>query len=583
MTGVIMLWWSWGTWPDVLIDFGAQLYLAWQLAAGHITYGDFVYFKGPFSMYLNALVFRLFGVSLQTLVICNLLIMVVLIWLLYRLLQEISDRFSATIGCLIFVTIFAFGQLVGYGNYNFVCPYSHEVTHTVVLSLSALLCFLQYLKGDRAAAWLSGTGFCVGLVFLAEPIVFISVSLALILGIGLALWVQRAPFRRIWATGAVFLGFALLPVAITFLLFHLTLPIAQAARATLGAWAYVVKRSTYALIFYKWLMGTGEPSVNIGHMVTWLTWYAALFIPSAVLSFLPKRRRPFSTIMTIGLFGGVSGFLGSHPINWLESIRPLPIFLLIFGLVSVVGVIRRRQDARIWPRLLMRAVLALFSLGLLGRMLLNVHTYHYGFALAMPGTLLLVVALVGLWPASIISFGGDGRIFRAVALAVIAVGIAGHLEHNHLLFQHKVIQVSRGTDAFFADGRGVLVNAVLDDLSHRMSPNNTLMVIPEGPMINYLARRVIPLPYLSLTPVLFQRVGEGRILASFRDHPPDYIVLAHKDTSEEGYQFFGRDYAQNLFAWINSHYQAIRLFGAVPLQDGRFGLLLLQHIAVKPD
>ena len=41
----------------------------------------------------------------------------------------------------------AFGQLVGYGNYNFVTPYIHGVTHGIALSLVAMVALSLALLG----------------------------------------------------------------------------------------------------------------------------------------------------------------------------------------------------------------------------------------------------------------------------------------------------------------------------------------------------------------------------------------------------------------------------------------------------
>ena len=36
-----MVAWTWGTWPDLLIDFGRDLYVAWRIAEGETLYRDF--------------------------------------------------------------------------------------------------------------------------------------------------------------------------------------------------------------------------------------------------------------------------------------------------------------------------------------------------------------------------------------------------------------------------------------------------------------------------------------------------------------------------------------------------------------
>src|SRR5436190_23730318 len=59
----IMLTWSWGSWPDPLIDFGRELYTPWQLSQGKVLYRDVASFYGPLSPYVNVVWFKLFGVS----------------------------------------------------------------------------------------------------------------------------------------------------------------------------------------------------------------------------------------------------------------------------------------------------------------------------------------------------------------------------------------------------------------------------------------------------------------------------------------------------------------------------------------
>ena len=38
IVGAVMLFWSWGTWPDVLVDFGRELYVPWRITQGDTLY-----------------------------------------------------------------------------------------------------------------------------------------------------------------------------------------------------------------------------------------------------------------------------------------------------------------------------------------------------------------------------------------------------------------------------------------------------------------------------------------------------------------------------------------------------------------
>src|SRR5262245_27192509 len=92
LAGAIVLAFTWGTWPDPLTDAGRELYVPWRLSLGERLYADIAYFNGPLSPYVNAMWFKLFGLSIRTLVIANLALLVILIALVYRVMREIAGE-----------------------------------------------------------------------------------------------------------------------------------------------------------------------------------------------------------------------------------------------------------------------------------------------------------------------------------------------------------------------------------------------------------------------------------------------------------------------------------------------------------
>ena len=84
-----MFGWTWLAWPDVLVDFGRELYVPWRLAGGSDLYVDVAYFNGPLSPYWNALWFRVFGPGIATLVAVNAILLMLLTGLLHHLLRKL--------------------------------------------------------------------------------------------------------------------------------------------------------------------------------------------------------------------------------------------------------------------------------------------------------------------------------------------------------------------------------------------------------------------------------------------------------------------------------------------------------------
>src|SRR2546425_5737427 len=112
--------WSWRKWPDVLIDFGQQLYIPWQLASGKHLYKDIAMLHGPLSQHFNALWFRIFGPSFTVLIFVNLGVLAGLTTIVYHIFRMIGHRLMATTTCLIFLSVFGFSQYLRTGNYNYV-------------------------------------------------------------------------------------------------------------------------------------------------------------------------------------------------------------------------------------------------------------------------------------------------------------------------------------------------------------------------------------------------------------------------------------------------------------------------------
>jgi hypothetical protein len=583
VAGIAMLAWTWRTWPDVLVDFGRELYVPWRLAAGQVLYRDLAYFNGPLSPYWNSLWFRLFGVSLTTLIVSNFLCVAALTAMLYAILREVGSTLSATMACVVFVLLFAFGNLVAdTGNYNFMAPYSHDLTHGLLLAVAALFCLLRY-HARRQLIWIAAMGLTLGLVFLTKVEVVLAGGAAAVTGLALTLWAERPDARRLRNIAGVFLGAAAVPVVTALILFSLAMPLATVLRFPLGHWFAPSWMAVTSLPFYQKGMGTEDLGASVKALATAAFWYLVLLGPPALLALWVRGRARHRVVGAVALFIVMVGMLGlsGQDIGWRHALRPLPVFTLVAGVAWLAVSFGRLRSGQADRALILRLSMIVFAEVLLLKMVLNARIFQYGFALAMPATLLLVVCLAHWIPAGLDRLGGYGGMFRAAAMAVLLVAIGFHILGTGLLgVRFRSIRVGTAGDAFLADSRALYVIKALEELGHRTRPDQTLLVLPEGVMINYLSRRVNPTPYFVFLPLELALFGEDQMLSSMQAHPADYVMLVHRDTSEYGVPFFGRDYGRKLYAWIMAHYRPLTLIGAPPLQDKRFGILLLRRYEI---
>lgn len=556
-----LLAWTWGTWPDVLVDFGRELYVPWQIAQGKRLYLDLAWFNGPLSPYWNALMFRLFGVGLRTLVWVNAVLFAVILALLHSLLRSFGSRTSATIACLLVLATCGFGQLVGIGNYNYICPYSHEITHGLLLGLAALVCLQRWSGSGRLGELLMAAGL-VGLCFLTKPEMFLAALAASATVVGLRLWSERAGGPR--ALAAFALGLVL-PVLIA-------AGLLASWRGALGAWPALFATDVAASPFYRAGSGLDAPAANAFRMLGWAAGTAGLLLPGLLLGLSTRssRQARVAAWITFAISAAIVAVLFAR-IPWTSAARPWPLFCLGV-LVAAILRFRNGDTAAVG--------FAVFSLALLGKMLLNARLSHYGFALAMPALALLTVVLYDWVPRWIAGRGGTAAVARAGLLPMLLAFALAHLGVTSKFLADKRERVAAGTpDAFRADGRARAVNAVLDWIAvhpGKGGPRPTVLVVPEGVMINYLARSENPTPFVNFMPPEMILFGEPRILEALARRPPDLVVVTHKSTHEYGLPWFGRSYARDLAAWLEGHYHLVQLFGDPPLEPGsRYGIAIL--------
>jgi hypothetical protein len=230
-------------------------------------------------------------------------------------------------------------------------------------------------------------------------------------------------------------------------------------------------------------------------------------------------------------------------------LRPLQLALL----VVVAGLLTARlstRDAEASPPTAL--ALGVLALVLLGKMVLAVRVGHYGFALAAPATVVLVLALMRWLPDVLDRQGVRGDVVRGSVVGLLVVFCVAHVRVTASWMERKTETVGAGGDAFRSDVRGAWVAMAVDELRRRAV--GSAAVLPEGVLINYLARVPNPTPYINFMPPEEILFGDEAWEASFRASPPDAIVIVPKDTSEFGRGPFGVGYGLGLAAWIRAEY-----------------------------
>lgn len=570
---------SWALGPDIQVDFGRELYLPWRLSEGERLYDEIAHFNGPLSVYWHALWFSIAGVGLSTLKALNLATTVLMASLIYKIFTRLSDRLAGSVAGVFFVGALAFGQLQPIGNYDYLTPYSHELIHGIALSLLALHQIMRRDSHGSTSRLALQCGAILALVFLTKIEVFAALAAALVIGFALERGVDaksRAGAGR--AAGAFALAFSGV-LGLAFGILALAVGVSSAFLGLLEPLRTALGTDVAELPYYRWVMGTLDTSQSLRDIGAWLIRYALVLLPLLGLSALWGRKGLDRFAPVAGLLFVIAAiFFPLAPALAIDAIRPLPILIPI-----LLAVLFRSWVARRSRELILPICVLTFGFVLQFKMLLNAQFGHYGFALMMPSSLALIVVLVGWVPGWIERRGGSGSVFRLGACAVIlavALGLVARTETN---FARRTEPIGRGSDAFLSDFRTKDVSDALAFLE-RLDVDTTVAVLPEGIMLNYLARRVTPTRYINFMPPEMSLYGSDAIVDAFRRNSPDYVVFVHKRTGLYGAPFFGRDYGRALHGWVMANYRTVETFGGQPFDEQtRFGITILARNAPGGD
>jgi hypothetical protein len=539
---------SWLRWPDPMIDSGPQWYAAWRVSNGASLFTDYQWNYGPLSAYFNAFLFKILGVSLHLLFAANLLIYLAILALAYIAFRRAWGWLGAVAACAVFISIFSFSALNSVGNYNYVSPYSHESVHGFFLLLLTVFAAEKWTRErSETGAFLLGT--CGGLAAILKPEFMLAGGL---LGLSALLlrFLQLRPLSFpewfllvagvAWPTAAFTLGFAArepLPAAF-----------AHAANAW---WVVFVKPIGVAGFSagMKQLAGLDHPSANF-----WIEIKAGLVALLVIAGIRVGR------IIAVAAVALAWAFVHAAPLG-----RCFPLITLIALILILARLISQwRANATCEPVTVMQWMLALAAAAMLARMPLLSRVDHLGFFQAALAGMLAAAFMIGEAAPERRNLVGLVSGFAVLLIAcwpVARQSVAIHADQTQ--------PVGAEADQFLAfdrevDPTGALVNWSVNELQ-KTPPHSLVLVIPDGWLaevsealsVNFLSRRVSPIPFVSLGS------PESELLARIRKSPPDYIAEISGNFPGLTRRQYGApgNPGELIVPWIDDHYESISSWG----------------------
>jgi hypothetical protein len=431
--------------------------------------------------------------------------------------------------------------------------------------------------------WLYLVGFLWGLIFLTKAETMLAAT-AVIIGYFL-LTLSPTNWRRQATLFATLFFIALLPIALFLAYFLTKMPLPTALQGITGNWYHILYSTPNKDAFYLTILGLDLPLENLLFLAGMFFGYCGLTILAVGSDYLLRNYGQWPKLINSGLLLLTTLLVWLLNLPWGNLGRPL--ILLTGGgvglLIWQLWPVRQYPDKQ--QQLLPLILWGLFSLTLLTKMLLHVRIYFYGFALSLGATMFVLAFSLYTLPQLLRQRYGGGHYCRTVFLTFFSIALIFYTYTCANVYDRKGLPLGEQADRFYGYKASISPLAIgidyaLKELRPRMQPHHTLMVFPEGAMLNFQLRRFNPTPYSAFTPYDFNTYGgEPRVLARIIQTPPDFVVLIHREVLEYKLPPFGNDprYGQQIMNWLRENYHEIGLFGAVPFVSTNFGVAIWQR------
>lgn len=548
---------TWAHWGDLTIDCGREMYVPQVLAQGKTLYADVWFPYTPGAPYLNAILFRIFGVQLSVLYWAGALAALGCAFFLYLTSLEFGSRIAGwTTGVVVLFQAFVPGL------FGFPLPYSFGAVYGC---LGACVCLWLMI---RAAAsfrplWMVAAGMMASITLLMKQEMGAACIGALAILVA-ARAVERRSFRTVLIDLISLAPGGLLSVSVIAWMVSIR-GLQFVTQENISSWPTNYFMRTYGA---AWLALTGlkiTPGV-FAKSTAWLLvataiwlsyrwllnrwgrhwWLVAAATAALVLAlFVPPQARRLAAVAPSSLF---------------PPAAPLLSLILAFVLAGLYW--RNRRSAGLLQVLLLFAFSALLSLRILCLMAPAGYTIYYD------GPVLLGFLVFLNWELSAPEGSVQLPARRAAALVpyigAIAVVVLSLLPRYHQNDQLKPLKTARGV-IYTTSQKAEAYRSVLTFMQQHRASGESFLSVPEDVSLYFLAGIRCPTRVYAFTPgVLAPGKMTADVIQQIERKQVRYLIWSNRTFPEYGVPKFGVDFDRPVGDYLRSAYRPVLKLGYPP-------------------
>jgi len=497
-----------GHYNGILIDFGREVYYPEQILQGKVLYKDLFNIYGPLSYQINALLYKLFGINLNTLYIAGSISAIMIVSFVYLIAKKfLSEILSFSIGLFTIIIGITTTSI-----FNFHFPYSWACVYGNLCFLVSLFFLINYTeKNNLKYLYLSAlfSGACAVLKY--DFIIYCLVVLFFI--------IKNKSIKA-------FFSMLFIPFISVSTLFVQGLNFSDIYN-TISIINNMAKSKTLAY-FYQNSGVYFHPKALLKDTVLFLKFVIPFSGFLAGIHFYRKKPALFITLSLISLIIFYAFF------NYKTSFGFVPILLLISSVILF-----KKFDLKL--KIIVISAISV-SLKVFWVLLLNSYGIYY-----------ISVLLIGIFSIMFKYLPKNLEKYTAAILITLSAIILFSNINKLKLTSYKISTLNGHiyTKLPQAESSKELIKFI----ENETQPEDKILILPEGMIINFLTNRTSDNFYNSFLPLYIETFKEDSIIKHFEDKKPEYIILSNLNMKDYYYKYICQDYAHNFCSFILENYE----------------------------
>lgn len=503
---------------NFIYDCGREFIVPKAVGDGFIPIKDIFISYFPLSYQINALLFKIFSASLDTLRIDGIFSSFIISSLIYFISREFINpkkSFFITL-VVIFITMFNVSYLS-----NYILSYSYAFIYGTVALLLSVFFILKFIKENK---FLYLSFFFLGLCFaLKAEYIFTLIPYLFIL------IYKECSFKK-WISSFIFY---ILPIFTSFLILFIQ--------------GFNFNDLFNYFLFMKSFMGseilkTYSSNIFYNNPKDWILYnfenfklFIINFLICLPFIFLSERIKNkfinsiFYLISAILIFA-FAVFKGNFSAGLELSFLVFPIIYILFNSIKY-----KKLDF---------LLLSLVSISLIARFNF-LYTGSY-LSYTMPIALL-----------TILLYFSENKILLKFMVIFSIVNIL-YFSVSQAFFATNKVETKYGKMYLANKNEAKIINKTLNFIENKTAKEDEILILPEGAMFNFLTKRKTNLKYYQLLPNHIEALNEDKIISSLKVDLPEYIFILNTDYSIYGVKNFCTDFGKKICNFTYKNYSEIK-------------------------